>query len=183
MTSKIAAFDLGLELGFAVGRETIEECGVEKFVSKEHQGERYTKALGFFTDFLLRHKPDRVAYEAVYHHGGASAAHCYGALEGLLMLACHRLALDLRFVSPAPAPKRGTSKLLVPEIRIISPKALKKYATGNGNADKEMMVDAAIRRWPEFKDQLDLGGGVINDDLADALWVHEAARLGIATEK
>ena len=44
---------------------------------------------------------------------------------------------------------------------------MKKYATGNGNADKEVMVRCAMLRWPKW----DAG----NDDEADARWIAECA--------
>jgi len=44
---------------------------------------------------------------------------------------------------------------------------IKKHATGKGNASKAMMLEAAVRRWPEvtFKD----------DNEVDARWVAETA--------
>lgn len=35
----------------------------------------------------------------------------------------------------------------LPEPALVNPKSVKKWATGNGNADKEMMIDYCIRRW------------------------------------
>ncbi|QBI19367.1 hypothetical protein ER308_07280 [Egibacter rhizosphaerae] len=49
---------------------------------------------------------------------------------------------------------------------VVQPKRLKKYATGNGNADKAAMVSAA-------RDRLGYGGR--SDDEADALWLWHLA--------
>ncbi len=54
-----------------------------------------------------------------------------------------------------------------PAVVEIPPSILKKFATGNGNAKKEMMVTAAREL---------LGYGRTSDDEADALWLVEAAR-------
>lgn len=49
-----------------------------------------------------------------------------------------------------------------------SPKTIKKFATGNGNASKEMMMEAANAKWPKIK--------LISNDHADALWLLEFAK-------
>ncbi len=49
-----------------------------------------------------------------------------------------------------------------------SAKTIKKFATGNGNANKEMMMEAANKQWPKIK--------LISDDHADALWLLEFAK-------
>lgn len=38
-------------------------------------------------------------------------------------------------------------ELDLPEPVLINPKTVKKWATGNGNADKKMMIDFCIKRW------------------------------------
>ena len=50
------------------------------------------------------------------------------------------------------------------EVISVSPNSLKKYATGKGNADKDEVLAAAIRRLPSFT-------GTKNDE-ADAAWLH-----------
>ena len=47
----------------------------------------------------------------------------------------------------------------------IAPSALKKYATGKGNAGKGAIVDATARRFPD----VDTGSG--DDNRCDALWL------------
>ena len=51
------------------------------------------------------------------------------------------------------------------ELVELSPTAVKKHATGNANAGKTMMLDAARKRWGEVADH----------NQADALWVMDCA--------
>ena len=89
---------------------------------------------------------DLVVYEAARH----AAAKMQGALvvqaelQGVLKAWCEDNRIQYRGVSPA---------------------SIKRGATGKGNANKEMVLKAAIARWPAVK---------INDDnQADALWLLE----------
>jgi Holliday junction resolvasome RuvABC endonuclease subunit len=52
----------------------------------------------------------------------------------------------------------------------MSPATIKRHATGKGVAKKESMVAAAVARW----------GEVSGDDEADALFIADAARVGLA---
>lgn len=45
----------------------------------------------------------------------------------------------------------------------VSPTAVKKYATGKGNAPKDEVLAAAIRKFPKI--------GVVGNDESDALWL------------
>lgn len=50
----------------------------------------------------------------------------------------------------------------------LSPSEIKKHATGKGNANKDLMVEAAKKRFPLVE--------VIDDNHADALWIHDLAK-------
>jgi Holliday junction resolvasome RuvABC endonuclease subunit len=50
-----------------------------------------------------------------------------------------------------------------------NPKTIKKHATGNGNASKEMMINAAIDKWGN------LGWKPETNDEADARWIADWA--------
>ena len=89
-----------------------------------------------------------VAYEDVRRHLGTTAAHVYGALVGVIELVCG---------SCTPAVR------LVP----VGVGTVKKYATGKGNASKELMIRSAMLKWP--------GWNAGNDDEADARWIAECA--------
>lgn len=56
-----------------------------------------------------------------------------------------------------------TYELLIP-VAEVAPTALKKYATGKGNANKGAVIDATARRFP----QVDTGA---DDNRCDALWL------------
>jgi Holliday junction resolvasome RuvABC endonuclease subunit len=47
--------------------------------------------------------------------------------------------------------------------RLIPPTSLKLFATGNGGASKERMIEAAVKKWPDVDFYI--------DDLADAAWL------------
>jgi Holliday junction resolvasome RuvABC endonuclease subunit len=66
-----------------------------------------------------------VGYEEVRAHAGVTAAHCYGALMGILMIWCEERGI------PYEAVPVGT---------------LKKFWTGKGNASKGEMIEAARER-------------------------------------
>jgi Holliday junction resolvasome RuvABC endonuclease subunit len=65
-----------------------------------------------------------IAYELVRRHMGTDAAHVYGRLQGVLF--------EVSMTHHIP---------LMP----LEVKQIKKFATGNGNASKEMMEEAAYR--------------------------------------
>ncbi len=90
--------------------------------------------------------PDLVVIES-YSHGSKHAAHKMGELGGVMRLALMHAGIP--YVDAAPT-------------------AVKKYATGKGNATKEAVLAAAIRR-------LDYEGA--STDEADALWLRQ---LGLA---
>jgi hypothetical protein len=66
---------------------------------------------------------DRIAYEAMRRHIGTDAAHVYGGLMATLTAFCEEVSVPYEGVPV------GT---------------IKKHATGNGAASKDMMIAAAI---------------------------------------
>jgi Holliday junction resolvasome RuvABC endonuclease subunit len=73
--------------------------------------------------------------------GRANGMHALGQLAGVIYLALH---------------ERGIRPVIVP------PSSLKKYATGKGNAPKELVLVEAVKR---------LGYDGSDDNEADALWL------------
>lgn len=86
---------------------------------------------------------DVIAYEQPLsaHRGGAAAQVAHG-----LATKVQEVAADLGL-----------------ELSCVGPAALKKHATGRGNAKKPQMIDAARARWP--------GQAIEDDNQADALLV------------
>jgi hypothetical protein len=107
---------------------------------------RFRDALAKFTGQV-----DEVVFEAVQRHAGTAAAHCYGGLLATLTTWCEDNAI----------PYDGRSV-----------QAIKKHATGKGNAKKDEMIAAAKA----------LGYDVKDDNAADAvLLLHmRLAELGEA---
>lgn len=147
---RLFAFDLGTRCGYAYTQDGVvhvELSGVMDFSSRRHEGGgmrfvRWRKAL---LDLLGDDEPRMVAYEEVAAHKGSAAAHVYGGLLGTLSEVCETRDI----------PYRG-----------FSVGTIKRHATGKGNANKQMMIDAACERW---------GQSVEDDNQADALWLLDLA--------
>ncbi len=85
---------------------------------------------------------DLVAYEEVRRHLGVDAAHCYGGLVMTIQSVCEEAKV------PYTAIPVGQ---------------IKRRATGSGTADKTKMIAAANAFIP--------GGGITDDNQADAIWI------------
>lgn len=102
-------------------------------------------------DRLDKHAPIRRVYlEEVRGHRGTDAAHVYGGLLAVLTAWC-----EMKEIPYAGIPV-GT---------------VKKHATGKGNSKKEIMIEAAERRF---------GKSGLTDNEADALWILSAGLEGLA---
>lgn len=147
---RIIALDLSLtETGWAVYlRYGLNQAGVMKPPRSDNSG---TRRLNWFRDQIIDagryYRPDLAVLEG-YAYGmarGASQQHSLGELGGVVRLALHDLRIP--FVDVAPA-------------------SLKKYATGRGNAKKEEVLVAAVKR---------LGYHGSNHNVADAMWLRQMA--------
>lgn len=93
----------------------------------------------------------------------------------------HRKYRIVELVYERPGHLQGAAKKVLPAMQgvielwcemnkipwtAIAPKQVKKFATGNGNADKVKMVSAAERYWPRHS------FGTANDE-HDAMWLLE----------
>lgn len=72
--------------------------------------------------------------------------------EGVLMQLCEEMKIQYKGYSAAE---------------------IKRHATGKGNCNKEAMVASAAAKWPEVK--------IIDDNHADALWLHNLAESEFQT--
>lgn len=93
-----------------------------------------------------KHHPDKIQMEGVSYGSTGSAA--------LVDLSGLNFVLRLLFIN------KGV------EYKIVSPTQNKKFATGNGQAEKDVMIDSWMRLDPEMKDV-----DIKVDDLADAYFL------------
>lgn len=132
----ILALDLGTKTGFAVGTNAGATGPTPplvirgswslkpgKFDGGGMRAVKFTEHL----DKLMRAMPfERVVFEAVRAHRGVDAAHIYGGLMMTLQAWCER--------QDPPVPYEG-----------VGVGAIKKFATGKGNASKGEMLLAVER--------------------------------------
>ena len=109
---------------------------------KEVRAARWSRAREAYQEWVGKAGVRLVCYEKVSAHKGTAAAHCYGALEALLELRCAALNVPIFPVSVGE---------------------LKVFATGKGNATKDMMIDAALA-WDDYKGEV-----CVTDNEADAI--------------
>lgn len=124
----ILALDLGTKLGWAVrARDGKVVHGTEVFTPRASwsPGQRWLRVRSFLTDLIARHQIHAIAYEDVKRHMGTDAAHAYGAFLCIVQMVAdsHRAALHP-----------------------VGVKTIKKFWTGNGNADKDAMTAQAKAR-------------------------------------
>lgn len=135
---------LGLDIATHTGFHSVHSSGTWNFEesmrrnnNKQHLAFRKT-LLNYITKYGIR----QIVAEDVSagtSRGGFKSSVKLAEFRGILMEICD--ALDL------------------PEPTFINPKTVKKWATGNGNADKKMMIEYCKKRW---------GIDPIDDNEADA---------------
>ncbi len=152
---RVIAIDPGSRSGFA-WTDTGEVIGEQSGVwdcrprSKQRPGHRYLMFRAHLNALLHGHDDAVVFYEQVNRHAGTRAAHVYGGFESEIEGVCAAREID---VYPLPV------------------KTIKKRATGNGNADKVMMIAAA---------ELKFGIRCDDDNRADALHILDAGLAQLA---
>ena len=118
-------------------------------------GYRYREFDVLVRGAIISQNVNLVAYEDVKAHAGTLAAHAYGGFLAILEVACGDLGVPLKALGVG---------------------AIKKFATGKGNADKETMVLAARRRWPEWKREK------YDHNESDARFIAELGAVGVHDE-
>jgi len=136
----ILALDLGTKTGWAA--TTIMDdivSGVQDYSTKRHEGGgmRYLKFRRWLTE-IKQIGITEVYYEEVRQHAGTQAAHVYGGFQATLTAWCEHHEIPYQSIPV------GT---------------IKKFATGKGNASKEMMIESAR----------EAGFDVSDDNEADAV--------------
>ena len=137
----ILALDLGTQTGWAIFKDGLIVSGSQSFKTKsvDGAGMRYLRFRRWLDSLRKEHGIiNEVYFEEVRRHKGTQAAHVYGAFKGVLMMWCEE------WLTPYQGVPVGTIKL---------------FATGKGNANKEMMIDSAQK----------CGYDVVDDNQADAI--------------
>ena len=142
MRTTILALDLGTRTGWAMQHlDGTITSGTEQFKPQRFEGGgmRFLRFKRWLNDlYAASQHINAVFFEEVRRHAGVDAAHAYGGFMGHLTAWCEHHNIPYQGVPV------GT---------------IKKHATGNGNASKEEMIAATIKR----------GLKVADDNEADAL--------------
>ena len=139
---KILAIDPGTKCGYALSPF---ESGVWDLSVGRHSGGgmRFVKLRNFLTKVTSEMgMGPMVVYEEVRGHKGTDAAQVYGGIVAIITEHCEQQLIPYLGVPV------GT---------------IKKFATGKGNSNKEVMLAAARAKWPEVN--------IVDDNQADALWL------------
>lgn len=98
--------------------------GTSCIKSKKRGAERLVEIREKIRTLILIHAPDLVVIEG-YAYARANQAHQVGELGGVVRVLLYDMGI---------------------EYALVAPTALKKWATGKGNADKDTMLETAIRK-------------------------------------
>lgn len=141
---RILALDPATKCGFAhsLGASGVWDLSVRKDESSGMRLIRLRSKLDEFADHV-----DLVVYESARNAKHANTVKVLGQIQGVVQV----------WVEDHDGV----------EHRGYSPSEIKKHATGKGNASKEAMVAAAVKRWPDLE--------VLDDNHADALWLLDLA--------
>lgn len=170
MTTPILALDLSTRTGWALwDRNGMVTSGVYELKLKrgESPGMRFLRFRAWLTELIALGQlapndgfaerpafgPGVIAYEQAHHRGGAATELCVG-LVAVVQEQAARQRVEHTAVHTAE---------------------LKKHATGKGNAGKDMMLEAARKRWRKPNLQ--------SDDEADALCILDWAMEEIGEER
>lgn len=123
---------LGLDIATHTGFHSVHGSGTWDFSeSMRRNGNKQHKA---FRDTLINYITEHGICQIVAED--VSAGTSLGGFKSSVKLAhFHGILFEI------------CDELNLPEPVLINPKIVKKWATGNGNADKEMMIDYCKRRW------------------------------------
>jgi len=141
----LLAIDLGGTTGWAMWRNGIVTSGslpLTKSGNKRFEGPGM-KFVRFKRWLKSLPRPSIIAFEKVHRHRGVAAAHAYGGYLSHLTAHCDSRNPQI--------PYEG-----------IGVGEIKRRATGNGSASKDMMVDACCGK---------LGVVAADDNEADACWL------------
>lgn len=120
---------LSLDIATHTGYYSTHESGTWNFTESKSRNDN--KLHGAFRqtliDFIQRYNIKQVVAEDVNVNNHFSDMRRLSELRGILFEICDTLNL--------------------PEPKFVNVKTVKKWATGDGNADKKKMIDYCIKRW------------------------------------
>lgn len=133
MAKAILALDLGTKTGFCVGDNFLQIHSTWDLKPGRHDGGgmRFLKFVQRLNEILATYPDIIVFYEEVRRHAGTDAAHVYGGLMGTLTGWCEEKGIPYSGVPVG---------------------SIKKFWTGKGNANKDLMVAECARRKIAVKD-------------------------------
>ena len=136
---KILAIDPGTHCGYATSpfESGVWDLSVGRYSGG---GMRFVKLRKYLSEITTQ--VDMLVYEEVRGHKGTDAAQVYGGIVAIITEHCEHQNIPYQGVPV------GT---------------IKKFATGKGNSNKEVMLAAARGKWPEV--------GIVDDNQADALFL------------
>ena len=140
---KIIALDMATQTGYAANTAPWISGSVCFPVKRgESPGMRFIRFRAWLYETLevMLGEIDLICYEQAHHRGGAATAVCVGMVAILQAFAAEH---DI-------------------ELMTVHTATLKKYATGNGRASKEDMIQAARERFDRE---------IMDDNEADALFI------------
>jgi len=165
---RILALDTGTNCGWACDAPGGIESGVDRFDVRrgESPGTRYLKFRKWLWDKIQAVKPHLVFYEQTHNRGGAATEVAAGFVTRIQ---------ELQAAYNEMLPKGSLDRM---EFGNVHSATLKKFATGRGNAQKDDMIDAALKKWPSLRERMPL-----DDNEIDARWIYEYARVNNSAGK
>jgi Holliday junction resolvasome RuvABC endonuclease subunit len=139
----VLAIDPATTSGFAVRKIS----GWKKFETKrgDSPGMRFLLFRAWLEVLIQEHNPDVIFYERQHHRGGAATEIALGFVTEIKTVAAQKEI----------------------EVKSEHTKSIKKWASGNGNAKKIQMIEAANRLRPS--------ANIDEDNEADAICLYEYA--------
>lgn len=143
----VLGIDPGTTCGWAMRTENMMQSSTWDLTARRHEGGgmRFLRLRSYLKTMLDMGTVGALFYEEVRMHMGVDAAHVYGGVIAVISEECESRKIPYGGIHYAQ---------------------VKKLATGKGNASKEMMLEAAHVKWPDFT-------GTSFDE-ADARWIAEA---------
>jgi Holliday junction resolvasome RuvABC endonuclease subunit len=132
---------VALDIATLTGFYSTHDAGTWNFHKKSRENDciEMEKFYNTVKDFILKYNIKQVVAEDVNVNNHFTDIRKLCEFRGVLKLICSQLGL--------------------PDPKYVNVRTVKKWATGNGNADKKMMIEFCQKRW---------GIDPVDDNMADA---------------